>query len=571
MQNQRMSSRSQMTQPMRPVAARVAPARAPRRTQRQPAPRTAAPGAVRVLPPAQRSAPQFAPPPVRLPVRRVPAKAARPRNWGRLFMGLGIGGVVFMLMACAAVTLGIGLIYAGGILPGVRAGGVSVGGLSQQSAVAALTSAWQTITVHDGQRAWQIDPAALGITLDPVTTAQDAYDRGRSDIGNALPAILSRADVLPTVHVDPQQALTGLTQFTPQFEVAAVNAGVRLVNGQVEAVPPQYGRSLDLTATLAYLEQNPSAVLADRMLELVMYDVLPTVPDATPMLEQARALLLRSFDVRLYDPVTGDSVYWSAAPEQWGSWLTASPDSGSATGLKLTVNDAPLRAYLNSQTAVLDSSRYLKMDDIVMAVQTAVAQGQTTATARVYHHDRQYIVQPGDSITSIAWDQGVPYLFIQQANSGITGVSVGQTITIPSSDNFMPYPVVADKRIVVSISQQKVRVYENGQLKWDWIASTGISDSPTWTGLYQIISHEPNAYAGNWNLWMPNFMGVYQPIPGSDFTNGFHGFPTRGGSQLLWTNSLGTRVTYGCILLSNDNIKLLYDWAQEGVVVEIQA
>ena len=100
-------------------------------------------------------------------------------------------------------------------------------------------------------------------------------------------------------------------------------------------------------------------------------------------------------------------------------------------------------------------------------------------------------------------------------------------------------------------------------------ASTGIDSSPTWTGVYQILSHEPNAYASNWNLWMPDFLGVYRPIPGADFTNGFHGFPTRGGSQLLWTNSLGTRVTYGCILLSNDNIALLYDWAEEGVVVEI--
>jgi lipoprotein-anchoring transpeptidase ErfK/SrfK len=30
-------------------------------------------------------------------------------------------------------------------------------------------------------------------------------------------------------------------------------------------------------------------------------------------------------------------------------------------------------------------------------------------------------------------------------------------------------------------------------------------------------------------------------------------------------------VTYGCILLSNENAEALYNWAQEGVVVEIQA
>jgi lipoprotein-anchoring transpeptidase ErfK/SrfK len=191
------------------------------------------------------------------------------------------------------------------------------------------------------------------------------------------------------------------------------------------------------------------------------------------------------------------------------------------------------------------------------------------ADVRVYHHDTQHIVQPGETIISIAWDYGVPYPWIQQANPGVDNLSVGQSITVPSADNFFDYPVVPNKRVVVSISQQRTQVYENGQLKWDWVASTGINSSPTWPGVYQIISHVPNAYAANWNLYMPNFMGVYRPIPGLDFTNGFHGFPTRGGSQLLWTNNLGTRVTYGCILLSSDNAQLLYHWAEEGVVVEI--
>ncbi|MFN2137341.1 MAG: L,D-transpeptidase, partial [Candidatus Promineifilaceae bacterium] len=58
--------------------------------------------------------------------------------------------------------------------------------------------------------------------------------------------------------------------------------------------------------------------------------------------------------------------------------------------------------------------------------------------------------------------------------------------------------------------------------------------------------------------------------PTSDFMNGFHGFPTRDGFNLLWTGDLGHPVTYGCILLSSENAQQLYDWADEGVVVEIQ-
>lgn len=126
-----------------------------------------------------------------------------------------------------------------------------------------------------------------------------------------------------------------------------------------------------------------------------------------------------------------------------------------------------------------------------------------------------------------------------------------------------------NKRIVVSLSEQRTWVYENGQLKWEWPSSTGISSSPTAPGIFQIQSHEPNAYAGIWDLWMPSFMGIYRPVPTSEFMNGFHGFPTRGNSQLLWTGDLGHPVTYGCVLLSSENAALLYEWAEDGVVVEV--
>jgi lipoprotein-anchoring transpeptidase ErfK/SrfK len=159
---------------------------------------------------------------------------------------------------------------------------------------------------------------------------------------------------------------------------------------------------------------------------------------------------------------------------------------------------------------------------------------------------------------------------IQRANPGVNleALSAGQTINMPSKDELLPLPIVSSKRIVVSISQQRMWVYENGQVRWNWPASTGIPDSPTMPGVYQIQSHEKNAYAGNWNLWMPYFMGIYEAVPG--FMNGIHGFPSRGGSQILWENALGRTVTYGCILISTQNSKLLYDWAQEGVVIEVK-
>lgn len=525
---------------------------------------------VRPLPPSAQPTVPFQP--VRRPVPgRLPSRPPVKRSRRDALLYLAIGLVALVVMSCAAVTLGIGLVYTGGILPGVSAGGIALGGLSQPEAATALQTRWQMITLRDGERAWSVNPADLGIALDARATAKAAYEQGRAQLATALQGILGRVDVPPVVTVDLVAAETGLRELAPQLNQPAVNAGVRLENGQMQPTAAVRGRALDVASTLAQLQRGAGAALADGVLDLVMQPVPPAVTDATPMLEQARLLLASPLQIRVFDPVTGDSAYWSLPPEQWGNWLAAEPDATRPTGLVLSLDAQPVRAYLQSQAeAVLDDSRYLKLDEAVADAQNTVAQGRTNAYARVYHRDRQHVVQPGETIISIAWDYGVPYPYIQQVNGGIENVSAGQTITVPSPDNFMPFPVVPDKRIVVSISQQRAWVYENGALKWEWPVSTGINSSPTWPGIYQIISHVDNAYAANWNLWMPNFIGVYKPIPGSDFTNGFHGFPTRGGSQLLWTNSLGTRVTYGCILLSNDNVQQLYPWAEEGVVVEIQ-
>lgn len=505
----------------------------------------------------------------------VPAGHPRPVNrkpprwwlWGIVTSLVGVP--LLALMTLAMVVLGMLVLLGGRVYPQVTVAGLPLGGLTEVEAASTLRAEWQSVVLRDGQRTWSLPSAELGITLDASATAARAYAEGR-DQGRWLSGVVGEAVVAPVLAIDVSMARAALNGLAAEFEEPAVNAGVRLVGGRVEPTPPEDGRILDLAGTLARLRE-PHA-LATGELMLVMQHVAPPVTDAGPMVAAAEQLLSQAMDIRLYDPVTGDNAHWTLSPAQWGLWLEAVPDMSQPAGLALSLRDAALAEYLTVQVAAgLDASRFLDIDAVVTSVQANVAAGTPIGYARVYHHDRRHAVQSGESLISIAWDYGVPYPWIQQANGGIQGVSVGQTITIPSPDNFMEFPVVPDKRIVVSISRQHAWVYEDGQLLWDWVISTGIADSPTWPGIYQIISHDPNAYAANWNLYMPDFMGVYRPIPGSNFTNGFHGFPTRGGSQLLWTNSLGTRVTYGCILLSNQHAELLYNWAEEGVVVEIQA
>lgn len=519
--------------------------------------------------PSQR-APIPAPPPARrvLPAYRRPVRASRSQRWVWL---LPLGAMVAIGLTIAGISLLVGTAYARGILPGVMVGDVRLGGYAPAQAGPVLARAWDTLVLRDEERAWSISPASLGILLDVNATINRAYAVGR-EAGDALPALLGRVAVAPVIRVDGTLAREELARIAERIVIAPINAGVAYVEGQVQATTPHPGRALDIEASLLRLLADGGQALVNGDLELVMRAVQPEVTDATPLVNAAQMILSSNLDVRVFDPVTGDAVYWSVPPQTWGTWLTVTTDPTAQLGLSFSADSAAVHDFLQQQaSATLDASRTIDIEAGVRAITASVRGGRTDgAVLTVVHRPRTHTVRAGETITSIAWDYGIPYPYIQQANGGITSLSTGQQIIIPPADSFLLQPVVPDKRIVVSISQQRTRVYENGQMIHNWASSTGISDSPTWPGIYQVISHERNAYAGNWNLWMPYFIGVYRPVPGADFTNGFHGFPTRGGGQILWENSLGRRVTYGCILLSNANAEWLYAWAETGVVVEIQ-
>ena len=494
-------------------------------------------------------------------------QANNKRSW--LLIGLA-AALIFSISTVLALMLFLLVVYGGGILPNVSVGGVSVGNLSQAEAANVLRDQWRTLILRDGQRTWEVEAAALGLSLDAAATARQAFRVGRGG-GSGLTALFQDVSVAPVVNFEPDTLRDELDRMADTFAIPAVNAGVSFANGRVEPTPAQAGQRVDANGTALALLQDPLSALLGGELSLVMQPVQPEIRNVSALVSRAQALLNNPLEMRLYDAVTGDSIDWLAMPQQWGAWLEAQPDPSSDIGLAITMRAEPLRDYLRQQAASLGDGRSIDIDAAAADVQQAIANNRTdTATFQVQHLPRTHVVQPGETITSIAWDYGIPYPYIQQANNGLEFINAGQSITIPPADTFLLYPALPDKRIVVDISEQRTRVYENGQLKWDWLSSTGISDSPTWPGVYQVISQVPNAYAANWNLYMPNFIGVYQPVPNADFTNGFHGYPTRGGGQLLWRNALGRRVTYGCILLDDANVRLLYDWVEQGVVVEIR-
>jgi lipoprotein-anchoring transpeptidase ErfK/SrfK len=122
------------------------------------------------------------------------------------------------------------------------------------------------------------------------------------------------------------------------------------------------------------------------------------------------------------------------------------------------------------------------------------------------------------------------------------------------------------KYILVDISEQHMYVYDGDTLLYSFIASTGMGNS-TRVGTFSVLNKIPNAYGATWNIWMPNWLGIYWS---GSLQNGIHALPILSNGATLWAGYLGTPISYGCIVLNTYDAQVLYDWADIGTPVEIR-
>jgi len=185
-----------------------------------------------------------------------------------------------------------------------------------------------------------------------------------------------------------------------------------------------------------------------------------------------------------------------------------------------------------------------------------------------------YIVQRGDILSRIAQRYGVTVSAIVAANNipNPSLIYAGQVLTIPapgdtSGGSPAPLPSGGNKEILVDISEQRMYVYQDGGLLWNWVVSTGEPGRDTRPGNYSVLNKIPNAYGSTWDLWMPNWLGIYWA---GYLQNGIHALPILSNGLRLWDGLLGSRVSYGCVILGIWEAQTLYDWAEIGTPVNIQ-
>jgi lipoprotein-anchoring transpeptidase ErfK/SrfK len=280
-------------------------------------------------------APRLRPPELRLPELRRPQLRLpdwkRPgglSGWQRVVVIVGLAVALLVTMSVAAAAR-VGA-SSGRILAGVQVGGVDVGGMTREEAIAAVKATTEPklrrgVTVVSGKKRWPVTPAGLG----HGAAVDQAVDRAL--VGPELSSVadfwhrLTNKPVAHTVDIARSENEAKVRGFVlalaPRLAVAPVDASIKLVDGRVVRQKAKAGRALDIRASTRALAKGLRGNA--RRVRLVTRPVAPKVTEdelgktieinlATNRLTFYDGLKVR----RVYPVATGQPSF----PTPQGSW-----------------------------------------------------------------------------------------------------------------------------------------------------------------------------------------------------------------------------------------------------------
>jgi lipoprotein-anchoring transpeptidase ErfK/SrfK len=121
------------------------------------------------------------------------------------------------------------------------------------------------------------------------------------------------------------------------------------------------------------------------------------------------------------------------------------------------------------------------------------------------------------------------------------------------------------KRITVDLTHEMLYAYDGDTLFMQEPISTGLDYTPTPIGTFTVYAMTPSRYMQG---PLPNVSSQKYDLPGVPWNLYF----TQGGDVIhgaYWHNHFGEPWSHGCVNLSPENAKKLYQWAELGMSVSV--
>ncbi|GAA5511508.1 hypothetical protein Dcar01_00219 [Deinococcus carri] len=182
-------------------------------------------------------------------------------------MKVWVSGLAAAVLLGGALAMGVAAQDDGKLAPGLRVGGVEVGGLTREAALSALAAHVPTpprVTVTAGGRSWTVGADALGWQVDPRASVDAALRASATrTLMERMEGMLGQAAVpeVPFVtRVDLNTTLAGLKALTGDVNSQPKNAAILFdKNARRYVVTPDApGRRLDMAAAANTYAASPN-------------------------------------------------------------------------------------------------------------------------------------------------------------------------------------------------------------------------------------------------------------------------------------------------------------------------
>lgn len=258
---------------------------------------------------------------------------------------LTITGTILLMVVLVIFLVAYQLRYTDTIYPGVSVSGVPLAGMTAQEAVAALSGSFTydddaIFTLRDGDKFWQMTAGDLGVTFDIENTVEQAFSIGRGSDATGGLVDQARAwfvgeSIAPYVRYDQSVALDQLERIAAEINRAPVDATLTIEGTTVSSTPSQSGRTLDVTRTLAELEQHILTMNSGTEIVLVVHETPPLVWNVEDAANRAR--------IALSAPVTLTAT--AEGGEQLGPWTASIEQIAALLRVNLMDNGDGTRSY----------------------------------------------------------------------------------------------------------------------------------------------------------------------------------------------------------------------------------
>ncbi len=472
--------------------------------------------------------------------------------------------VTFLVFLVGFISLFsyVNFTYARGVLPNTTVNGLSISGLSAEAAESLLERdllPQHQISIKIGDEIVEPNSADLGITYPVRETVNEAFSYGHESswptrFVSSIASLFSKRNLVIQPTVDKDTLKKYVDGLVASHLKEAANAALVYSSGQVSVQAEQVGQAVDGNGLYSKLLSATTGAITGYDVEADVAVVTPEVTDEALTSWRDRVVKLTAVNVTITTPQKS----LAATKEQKLTWFTLNKDSGQYA---IALNEAAVNATL---TAMAKKINLQPINDQVDDSGNVIVVGQDGYNVDIAATQAQLLPLLRATVQSENNNSSLAPIQLAAVTTAVTKQQV-RALAAATGESVAP-AIDTDARFAqISLSKQRMYLFENRQLINVFTISSGKAGYETPRGVHKIYSKSKRAWSRTYSLYLPYWNAIT-----ADGGYGIHDLPEWPGGYKEPETHLGTPVSHGCIRLGTAQAQYFFDWAPMGMAVVVQ-